>query len=119
MESIAADLRAMQRTPLADAHVAALRAAGRIVTYPAGTLMTRPGEPADTFTYVEEGEVEVVNPYTDERHLPSSLGPTQFMGEIAFLNGGAVSMAMRAAQDTRSQADLDTLGILRARAALA
>jgi thioredoxin reductase (NADPH) len=101
METIGADLRAMQRTPLAEAHVEALRAAGTVVTYPAGAFLTRPGDPADKFTYVEEGEVEVVNPYTDERHLPSSLGPTQFMGEIAFLNGGAVSMAMRAAQDTR------------------
>lgn len=101
MESIGADLREMQRTPLAEAHVAALRAAGAVVTYPAGAFLARPGDPADKFTYLEEGEVEVVNPYTDERHLPSSLGPTQFMGEIAFLNGGAVSMAMRAAQDTR------------------
>jgi len=101
METIGADLRAMQRTPLAESHVAALRAAGTLVTYPAGTFLARPGDPADKFTYVEEGEVEVVNPYTDERHLPSSLGPTQFMGEIAFLNGGSVSMAMRAAQDTR------------------
>ena len=101
METIGADLRAMQRTPLAEAHVAALRAAGTVVHYPTGTFLARPGDPADKFTYVEEGEVEVVNPYTDERHLPSSLGPTQFMGEIAFLNGGSVSMAMRAAQDTR------------------
>ena len=101
MESIGADLRAMQRTPLHDSHVEALRAAGTIKTYPAGTFMARPGDPADKFTYVEEGEIEVVNPLTEERHLPSSLGPTQFMGEIAFLSGGTVSMAMRAAQDTR------------------
>ncbi len=101
MESIGVDLRAMQRTPLHDSHVEALRAAGTVKTYPAGTFMARPGDPADKFTYVEEGEIEVVNPLTDERHLPSSLGPTQFMGEIAFLSGGTVSMAMRAAQDTR------------------
>lgn len=101
MESIGADLRAMQRTPLHDSHVEALRAAGTVKTYPAGTFMARPGDPADKFTYVEEGEIEVVNPLTEERHLPSSLGPTQFMGEIAFLSGGTVSMAMRAAQDTR------------------
>ncbi|GEO01512.1 thioredoxin reductase [Novosphingobium sediminis] len=101
MESIGADPRAMQRTPLHDSHVDALRAAGTVKTYPAGTFMARPGDPADKFTYVEEGEIEVVNPLTEERHLPSSLGPTQFMGEIAFLSGGTVSMAMRAAQDTR------------------
>lgn len=101
METIGADLRAMQRTPLADAHVAALRVAGTSVTYPAGTFLARPGEPVDRFTYVDDGEVEVVNPYTDERHLPSTLGPTQFMGEIAFLNGGVWSMAMRAARETK------------------
>src|SRR5580700_8937527 len=101
METIGGDLRQMQRTPLAASHVQALRAQGKIVTYPAGTFLARPGEPADRFVYVEEGEIEVVNPYTDERHLPSTLGPTQFMGEISFLNGGAWSMPMRAVRDTR------------------
>lgn len=101
METIAADLRQMQRTPLADAHVAALRAAGSVATYPAGAFLARPGDPADCFRYVEDGEIEVVNAYTDERHLPSTLGPTQFMGEIALLSGGAWSMAMRAVRETR------------------
>ena len=101
METIGADLQQMRRTPLAAAHVDALRSAGKIVTYPAGTYLARPGEPIKRFVYVEEGEIEVVNPYTEERHLPSTLGPTQFMGEISFLNGGAWSFAMRAAIDTR------------------
>lgn len=101
MESIGADLRQMQRTPLGDSHVAALRAAGAVVTYPAGAFLARPGDPADRFTYVEDGEIEVVDAYTDERHLQSTLGPTQFMGEIAFLNGGGWSMAMRAVRETR------------------
>src|SRR3984893_11463359 len=101
METIGGDLRQMQRTPLATAHVEALREAGKIATYPAGTFLARPGEPVDRFVYVEEGEIEVVNPYTDERHLPSTLGPTQFMGEISLLNGGAWSLAMRAVRDTR------------------
>src|SRR5580698_2177991 len=101
METIGADLRQMQRTPLAASHVDALRAAGEIVTYPAGTFLALPGQPISRFTYVEEGEIEVVNPYTGKRHLPSTIGPTQFMGEIAFLYGGAWTMAMRAAKDTR------------------
>jgi thioredoxin reductase (NADPH) len=101
METIGADLRQMQRTPLAPTHVQALRSAGRVATYPAGTFLARPGEPVDRFIYIEEGEIEVVNPYTDERHLPSTLGPTQFMGEISFLSGGAWSMAMRAFLDSR------------------
>jgi thioredoxin reductase (NADPH) len=101
MESIGADLRQMQRTPLAAAHVEALRTAGEVVTYAAGTFLARPGEPMDHFVYVEDGEIEVVNPYTDERHVPSTLSATQFMGEISFLNGGAWSMSMRAVRETR------------------
>jgi thioredoxin reductase (NADPH) len=101
MESIGGDLRQMQRTPLATAHVEALRAAGSVATYPAGAFLARPGDPVDRFTYVEDGEIEVVNPYTEKRHLSSTLGPTQFMGEIALLNGGAWSMAMRTVRDTR------------------
>ena len=85
----------------APAHVATLRAAGTMTTNLARTFLAQPGEPADHFTYVESGEIEVVNPYTSERHLPSTLGPTRFMGELSFLNGGAWSMAMRAAKDTR------------------
>jgi len=101
MESIGADLRAMQRTPLSPAHVAALREAGTIVTYPASTFIARAGDLIDRFIFVLEGEVEVVNSYTDERHLQSTLGPGQFMGEIAFLTGGSWSLPMRAAQDTQ------------------
>src|SRR5258708_33144565 len=91
----------MQRTPLSASHVQALREAGKITTYPAGTYVARPGERVDRFVYVEEGEIEGVNPYTDERHLPSTMGPKQFMGEISLLYGGAWSMAMRAVRDTR------------------
>jgi thioredoxin reductase (NADPH) len=102
MESIGPDLREMQRTPLAPAHVEALRAAGTVVTYPAGAMLARTGDPVDRFVYVEDGEVEVVNPFTGDRHVPSTIGPTQFLGEIAFLNGGAWSLPMRAVRDTRA-----------------
>jgi len=101
METIGRDLREMQRTPLAASHVAALRAAGQAVDYPAGTMMCRPGEPIDRFVYVEEGEIEVVNAFTGERLVPSTLGPTQFMAEIALLSGGNWSMPMRTVVDTR------------------
>ncbi|MBX9814716.1 MAG: thioredoxin-disulfide reductase [Proteobacteria bacterium SG_bin5] len=101
METIAGDLRRMQRTPLHPEHVEAMRAEGAVVDYPAGTVLAEPGKPIDRFTYVEEGEIEVFNPFTGKRHLPTSLGPTQFMGEIAFLNGGSWSMALRTACPTR------------------
>jgi thioredoxin reductase (NADPH) len=101
VETIGNDLRQMQRTPLAASHVEALRAAGKIVTYPAQVLLARPGEPMDKFMYIEEGEVEVVNPFTGERYLPFTLGPTQFLGEISFLSRGAWTLSMRTARETR------------------
>jgi thioredoxin reductase (NADPH) len=101
LETIGRDLNEMQRVPLAESHVAALRAAGTLAHYPAGTFLVQPGDPVDRFVYVEDGEIEVVNPFTDERYIPSTLGPNQFMGEISLLNGGAWSMPMRAVRDTR------------------
>ena len=61
METIGYDLRQMQRTPLAAAHVEAIRAAGRVLTHSAGVFLALPGQPADRFIYIEDGEIEVVN----------------------------------------------------------
>jgi thioredoxin reductase (NADPH) len=101
MEAMGGDLREMQRIPLAPAHVAALREAGAVVQYNSGAFLARPGQPIDRFTYVEEGEIEVVNAFTGERLTPSTLGPSQFMAEIPLLSGGNWSMLMRAACPTR------------------
>ena len=101
MESIGNDLRQMQRIPLAASHVEALRAAGKVVTHSEKEFLSRPGDPMDRFIYIEDGEVEVVNPYTNERHLPFTLGPTQFLGEISLLDGGAWSLSMRTVRETR------------------
>ena len=101
METIGRDLQEMQRTPLLASHVEALRAAGSLREYPAGVFLARPGEPADRFIYVIDGEIEVVNPLTQERHLPATLGPAQFMGEIAFLDGGNWTMLLRTSKPTQ------------------
>lgn len=101
MENIADDLSTMRRTPLHLEHVEAMRAVGTVRTYKKGDYLARVGELMERFTYIEEGEVEVVDPFSEQRLLPSTLGPTQFMGEVSFLNGGAFTMPMRAAQDTR------------------
>lgn len=101
MESIAYDLRQMQRTPLADDHIAALRATGQERFYPKGSMVVRQGDPITCFTFVEEGEIEVVDAYTGERASPSALGPGQYVGEISFLSGGVSILPMRAACDTR------------------
>ncbi|MBB6228644.1 thioredoxin reductase (NADPH) [Polymorphobacter multimanifer] len=101
METIGFDLRQMQRTPLAASHIEALRSAGQSRLYPQGTVIARQGEAMDRFVYLEEGEIEVVDAFTGERALPSTLGPGQYMGEIAFLSGGAWTLPMRAAVDCR------------------
>lgn len=101
MEKIGRDLEEMQRTPLTSAHVEAMQALGSVVTYPAGALLAEPGTTVDRFTYVLDGEIEIVHPFSDERATPSTLGPTQFMGEISFLNGGTWSMPMRAVRSTQ------------------
>ncbi|MEP9380156.1 FAD-dependent oxidoreductase [Aquabacter sp. CN5-332] len=101
MEAIGRDLREMQRVPLAPSHVETLRRAGGIVHYEPGDFLARPGQPVDRFTYVEEGEIEVVNAFTGERLVPSTIGPTQFMAEISLLSGGNWTMPMRATIKTR------------------
>jgi thioredoxin reductase (NADPH) len=101
MEAIGRDLREMQRTPLAPSHVAALREVGAVVHYEAGEFLARLGQPVDRFTYIEEGEIEVVNPFTDGRLGTATLGPTQYMAEIPLLSGGNWLMQMRAVSMAR------------------
>ncbi len=102
MESLAADLSQMRRTPLHASHVEAICAAGSEVEFAEGELVAKAGDRADRFVYVLDGEIEVVHPFTGERYLPSSLGPTQFAGEISFLAGGTNTLSLRAAKTTRA-----------------
>ena len=102
MESLGENLETMQRVPLADDHVAALCEIGTEKSYTKGEMVAEVGEPMDRFVYVLDGEIEVVDPYSGDRLLESSLGPTQFMGEISFLNAGTYFLPMRAAVDTRT-----------------
>lgn len=102
MEQLGEDLETMKRVPLADAHVAAIRDIANEREYQAGDIVAEVGEPMDTFVYVLEGEIEVVDPHSRERLLDASLGPTQFMGEIGFLNASSWFLAMRATETTRT-----------------
>ena len=90
----------MRRVPLAEHHVAAIREISEEKRYDEGEMVAEVGDPMDTFVYVLEGEIEVVDPYSRERLLESSLGPTQFMGEISFLNASTHFLPMRAAKPT-------------------
>ncbi|MFQ6550371.1 FAD-dependent oxidoreductase [Aestuariibius sp. 2305UL40-4] len=100
MESLAADLRTMVRTPLHDNHVAAMRRLGIEQHLKAGDYLVRAGDPLDTFHYLLDGEIEAVNPRTGDRYGEATLGPTQFFGEISFLSGGKNLMSARAVRDT-------------------
>ena len=102
MESLGADLETMRRVPLADHHVEAIAGIGQRRSYAAGDIVAEAGERMDRFVYVVSGEIEVVDPWSGDRLLDASLGPTQFMGEIAFLNAGSFVLGMRAAQDTET-----------------
>jgi thioredoxin reductase (NADPH) len=100
METIAFDLQQTKRIPLAPEHIAALQRVGQAKHYAQGAFVMHAGEPMNRFILVEAGEIEVVSPRTGERQFADTLGPGQYMGDIAFLNGGTTSMTMRAAQPT-------------------
>src|SRR6476469_6002967 len=102
MESIGDDLTAMRPTPFSDEELAAMRAAGEERTYSSGDIVLSAGQPQDRFVLVLEGEIEVVDPATDLRMMESSLRAGQFMGELGFLNGAPMTLAMRASMPTRT-----------------
>lgn len=102
MEALADNLETMRRVPLAELHVAAMRAIGHKRSYAPGALIASAGSAMDRFVYVLEGEIEVVDPHGGGRILNATLGATQFLGEIAFLNGGAWMLSMRAVVATRT-----------------
>ncbi|MWV27675.1 FAD-dependent oxidoreductase [Aurantiacibacter rhizosphaerae] len=101
MEAIGDDLDTMKRVPLADDHVEMICEIGTERCYSAGDSVAEVGDAMTEFLYVLEGEIEIVDPYTGGRLMKSAIGPTQFMGEIGFLNAGSWTLPMRAAKDTR------------------
>ncbi|WP_424969171.1 FAD-dependent oxidoreductase [Dinoroseobacter sp. S76] len=101
MDTLAPNLDTMVRTPLDPAHVAAMRRIGTEVQYAAGDKITKLGDKQTHFHYVLEGELEAIDPVTGGRYGNATLGPTQFTGEISFLNDGRIMLANRAVQDTR------------------
>ncbi|MEL6967790.1 MAG: FAD-dependent oxidoreductase [Pseudomonadota bacterium] len=91
----------MQRTPLTESHVEALRGVGEERVLPAGHVITTPGQRLTEFIYILSGTAEIFNSATGEAYLNFFLGPTQFTGDIAFLSGSAASLAIRTREETR------------------
>lgn len=102
MEGIGVDLETMRRVPLADGHVAAIREIAEERSYAAGDMVAEVGHKQDRFIYVLEGDIELVDPYSGEKMGDSSVGPTQFVGDIGFLNAGTYFLPMRASRPTRT-----------------
>ena len=92
----------MAPRPFADGHLAAIRAISTLRHYGLGEVVLEAGAPQDRFVLVEGGEIEVADPVTGARLHASTLGPGQFMGELAFLNGGPMTLTMRACAPTRT-----------------
>ncbi|MEM1236742.1 MAG: FAD-dependent oxidoreductase [Pseudomonadota bacterium] len=101
MEELAVDLKTYQRRAIDPAHIERLRALGEIREYQPGEMLLEFGEPIDAFYYVEEGEVEALNPATGKRYGNATLGPTQYFAEASFLNGGNSMMSGRAVVRSR------------------
>ena len=102
MESIGADLATLPFTPLGDAEVAILRSVGRERHFEAGETVFAAGDLQDRLYYIEDGEIELVDPLTGARKGTTSLGPRQFTGEIGVLARTSVTLPMRAAKPTRT-----------------
>ena len=100
MESFAADLATLVRTPLHENHVAALRRVGTEKHVSAGEMIVRPGAPVSEFHYVVAGELEAVDPATGQRYGGATLGPTQYTGDLSFMTGGNALLGNRATQDS-------------------
>jgi thioredoxin reductase (NADPH) len=102
MENIGGDLSTMAPRPVRRRAVggdpgnldgAALRS---------GEVVLEAGNALDRFVLVEDGELEVADPVTGERLVPATLKAGQFMGELSFLNGGPMTLTMRACAPTRT-----------------
>jgi thioredoxin reductase (NADPH) len=102
MDNIGGDLSTMAPRPFSEGQLGAIEAISTRRDYRAGEVVLEAGEALDRFVLVMEGELVVVDPATGDRLLPATLKAGQFMGELAFLNGGPMTLTMRACARTRT-----------------
>jgi thioredoxin reductase (NADPH) len=116
MERYAPDLQTYVRTPLSAHHVARLRAAGEVVHFATGETLIDLDTVPTPFFYILEGEAAPFDAVTGEPYSTTTLGPTQFAGELSFLTGGRSLLVTRAASDvTAIRVERDVMLALMAR----
>jgi CRP-like cAMP-binding protein len=75
----------------------AVAAISRVVEVPAGTMLTRVGEPGEEFFFILDGAAMV----DVTRRKRIRLGPGEFFGEMSLLDGEPRSATVRAETDMR------------------
>ena len=75
----------------------AVAALARVVEVPAGTMLTRVGEPGEEFFFILDGSAIV--DVTRRKRL--KMGPGEFFGEMSLLDGEPRSATVRAETDMR------------------
>jgi CRP-like cAMP-binding protein len=75
----------------------AVAAISRMIEVPAGTMLTRIGEPGEEFFFILDGSATV----EVSRRKRGRLGPGEFFGEMSLLDGEPRSATVRAETDMR------------------
>ena len=70
-------------------------------TIPAGTVVVREGEPADSFYIVREGMLQAVKREDGAERVVNAIGPGEFFGELGLMNGKARSATVTARSQTK------------------
>ena len=100
-ESLIRDVPLLARLPEAD--LKALASRGRVRSYPAGAVIFREGDPGDALHVVVEGSVRVaVLSAGGEEATVALLGPGEFLGDLALLDGRPRSATATAHQATKT-----------------
>jgi CRP/FNR family cyclic AMP-dependent transcriptional regulator len=100
-EALIRDVPLLARLPASD--LRALASRGRVRTYPAGAVIFREGAPGDSLYVVIEGSVRVaLHSAAGEEATLALLGPGEFLGDLALLDGRPRSASAIASQPTKT-----------------
>ncbi len=102
----AAPVEALSRSPVFDllsqAELATLATLCRTVTWPAGQVVFRAGDPGSSLFVLAEGEVEVLNGHGGADKVIAVLGAPAAFGEMALVDREARSATVRARTDCQA-----------------